>query len=146
MHISSPEHTPVIAESLRPSTRILPSPHVSSARRSRWYVSMSLAFLDSRRHWDPTVCFSLACFSWHHVLESSSCCYKWQDFLLLMAGLLPVQADCVFFIRSPMDGRLGCCCLLAVVNSAVGTRGHRQLFTMLLSFSLDVKWDCWVIW
>ena len=58
---------------------------------------------------------------------------------------------CIFnnlLIYLSMDGHLGCCCILAVVNNAAWTWRCRYLFKIVILFPFlciyTQKWDCWI--
>ena len=53
----------------------------------------------------------------------------------------------IFFIRSSVDGHLGCFHVLAIVNSAVmSSRVHVSFQIMLFLQIYAQEWNCWIIW
>ena len=52
----------------------------------------------------------------------------------------------IFFIRSSVDGHLGCFHVLAVVNSAAMNKVVHISFQIIVFAGYAQEWDCWIIW
>ena len=55
----------------------------------------------------------------------------------------------VLFIQPPVDGRVGCFLVLAIVNSAAVNTGVHAVFSNWSFYLFQVyalEWDCWIVW
>ena len=79
-----------------------------------WFVHLFLfcSISDSTHEWNCTVFVFLHLTYFTYMLNICPCCYKWQDFIFLMAEyssiVYRVYGVDIFFIHSSVDGHLGC--------------------------------------
>ena len=79
-----------------------------------WFVHLFLfcSLSDSTHEWNRTVFVFLHLTYFTYILNICPCCYKWQDFIFLMAEyyfiVYRVYGVDIFFIHSSVHGHLGC--------------------------------------
>ena len=79
-----------------------------------WFVHLFrfCSISDSTHEWNRTVFAFLHLTYFTYMLNICPCCYKWQDFIFLMAEYSSIAYRVygvdIFFIHSSVDGHLGC--------------------------------------
>ena len=65
--------------------------------------------------------------------------------ILLWLSSIPLYACTIIFIHSSVSGRLGCCHVLAIVNSAAVNIGVHVSFLIESFVQIYAQeWDCWI--